>query len=115
MLPAAEPGGNIIQSINVQKLGRSVWSVSLTPASCGTEIDLFQIAGAEVVSGNASSDEAMFQPINGSENTKILISRKQAASPPIGGVFDLHLEKEKINGNSRRIIQFRICILITQL
>ena len=98
LLSAAEPSGNIIESISVQKRGRGVWSISLTPASCGTGIELLQIAEARVVSGNTSSDQAIFQPINGTEKTNIVISREQAATPPIGGVFDLYLENERVGG-----------------
>lgn len=98
LLPAAKPGGNIIESVNVQKRGPGVWSISLTPASCGTGIELLQIPEAKVVSGNTSSDQAIFQPINGTEKMNIVISREQAATPPIGGVFDLFLENEKVRG-----------------
>ena len=99
ILPASKPGGNIIESVNVQKLGPSVWSVSLVPASCGTGIGLLQVAEANVVSGNTSSDQAIFQPINGTANSNILVSRDQASTPPIGGTFDLLLENEEVKGN----------------
>ena len=92
------PGGNFLESLNVQKLEDRVWSMSLTPVSCGNGIELLQIAETKVVSGNTSSDQAVFQPINGSENTKILISREQAATPPIVGVFDVHLENKQVEG-----------------
>lgn len=92
------PGGNFLESINVQKLEDRVWSVSLTPVSCGNGIELLQIAATKVVSGNTSFNEAVFQPINESENTKIVISREQAATPPVGGVFDVHLENKQVEG-----------------
>lgn len=92
------PGGNFLESLNVQKLEDRVWSVSLKPVSCGSGIELLQIAATKVVSGNTAFDQAVFQPINGSENTKIVISREQAATPPVGGVFDVHLENKQVEG-----------------
>lgn len=75
------------------------WSVSLTPASCGTGIELLQIAEAIVVSGNTASDQAIFRPINASESCNIVVSRDQASTPPVGGTFDIFLENEKVKGN----------------
>lgn len=103
LLPAAEPAGNIIESVEVQSLGPSVWSVSLTPASCGTGLELLQVAGAAVVSGNTLSDQAIFRPINSTEKSNIKISRDQAATPPIGGTFDLFLENENVKGKLQSI------------
>lgn len=97
--PAAEPGGNIIEAVTVQSLGPSVWSIALTPASCGTGIDLLQIADATVVSGNTASNQAIFRPINASENSNIVVTRDHAATPPVGGTFDIILENEKVKGN----------------
>lgn len=97
--PAAEPGGNILEAVTVQSLGPRVWSVSLTPASCGTGIELIQIADATVVSGNTASDQAVFRPINASENSNIVVTRNQAATPAVGGSFDIILENEKVKGN----------------
>ena len=99
LLQAAEPGGNIMESVDVQKLGPSVWSVSLTPSSCGTGLELLQIAQAQVISGNTSSGHALFKSINATENSTILVSREQAATPPIGGTFDLGLQGEIVKGN----------------
>lgn len=76
-----------------------MWSASLTPASCGTGIELLQVADAKVVRGNTSSDQAIFQPVNGTANSNILISRDQASTPPIGGTFNLFLENEEVKGN----------------
>lgn len=98
LLPAAEPGDNILEDVTVQSLGPRVWSVSLTPVSCGTGIELLQIAEATVVSGNATSDHAIFRPINPSESCNIVVSRDQASTPPVGGTFDIFLENEKVKG-----------------
>lgn len=84
--------------MTVQSLGPRVWSVSLTPVSCGTGIELLQIAEATVVSGNATSDHAIFRPINPSESCNIVVSRDQASTPPVGGTFDIFLENEKVKG-----------------
>ena len=84
--------------MTVQSLGPRAWSVSLTPASCGTGIELLQIAEATVVSGNASSDQAIFRPINASESSNIVVSRDQASTPPVGGTFDIFLENAKVKG-----------------
>lgn len=98
LLPAAEPGDNILEDVAVQSLGPRAWSVSLTPASCGTGIQLLQIAEATVVSGNATSDVAIFRPINASESCNIVVSRDQASTPPVCGTFDIFLENEKVKG-----------------
>lgn len=98
LLPAAEPGDNVLEALTVQSLGPRAWSVSLTPASCGTGIELLQIAEANVVSGNTTSDQAVFRPVNASESCSIVVSRDQASTPPVGGTFDIFLENEKVKG-----------------
>ena len=84
--------------MTVQSLGPRAWSVSMTPASCGTGIELLQIAEATVVSGNATSHRKIFRPINASESCNIVVSRDQASTPPVGGTFDVLLENEKVVG-----------------
>ena len=66
-----------------------------------------QIAEATVTSGNILSNQAMFKPINATGNSNIKISRDQAATPPIGGTFDIILENEKVTGNLH-IIQYKV-------
>ena len=85
--------------MDVQSLGPSVWSVSMTPSSCGTGIELLQVADAILVGGNATSDQAVFRPTNSTEDASISVSRFQAATPPIGGTFDIFLENYKVKGN----------------
>ena len=94
--------------MNVESLGPSVWSVSLTPASCGTGIELLQIADATVVSGNTTSDQAVFGPINATENSNIVVSRVQAATPPVGGTFEIYLENDEVKGNCNNSLALKI-------
>ena len=62
-----------------------------------------QVAEATLFSGNTSSDQAIFKPINATENSNIVISHDQVATPPIGGTFDLLLENEKVKGNLQSV------------
>ena len=57
-----------------------------------------QIAEANVVSGNTTSNQAVFRPVNASESCSIVVSRDQASTPPVGGTFDIFLENEKVKG-----------------
>ena len=107
LLPAAEPGDNTLEDVTVQSLGPRAWSVSLIPASCGTGIELLQIAEATVVSGNTASDQAVFRPINASESCNIVVSRDQASTPPVGGTFDIFLENEKVKGKFSSLQRYR--------
>ena len=99
LLHPAEPGGNIIESVDVRSLGPSAWSVSMTPSSCGTGIELLQIADAILVSGNTTANQAVFRPTNSTGDTSMSVSRGQAATPPVGGTFDIFLENYRVTGN----------------
>lgn len=94
--------------MNVESLGPSVWSVSLTPVLCGTGIELLQIADATVVSGNTTSDQAVFGPINATENSNIAVSRVQAATPPVSGTFEIYLENYEVKGNCNNSLALKI-------
>ena len=105
--PAAEPNGHIIESVDVQSLGPSTWAVSLKPASCGTGIQLLEIANAEVVGGNTSSNRAVFRSVNATGNFTIIISREHPATPPIGGTFKISFEDEHLEGNEFYFLKFK--------
>lgn len=51
-----------------------------------------------MVSGNPTSDQAIFRPINASESCNIVVSRDQASTPPVGGTFDIFLENKNVKG-----------------
>ena len=51
-----------------------------------------------MVSGNTTSNQAVFRPVNASESCSIVVSRDQASTPPVGGTFDIFLENEKVKG-----------------
>lgn len=59
-----------------------------------------------MVSGNTASDQAMFRPMNVSENSNIIVTRDQAATPPVGGTFDIILERDNVRGNYIPVVDF---------
>ena len=96
--PPALPNGHVIESVAVESLGPATWMVHLTPAACGTGIDLLQLANAVVVDGNSSSDRVLYA--NRTTNGTVLVSRAHAATPPIEGTFGVSLGRHRVEGTA---------------
>ncbi|XP_067840890.1 fibrocystin-like [Heptranchias perlo] len=85
----ARPGGNLIQTVNVTGSAPN-YSLTLLVAECGTRLPLIALGDAFLAEGSThpNSDYAMFVGWN---SINITVQRSQSASPPLGGVFRIHL------------------------
>ena len=89
MRKGAKPNGHWISEVSVTKTSSKEFTINMSPAKCGDNLPLFGIVGAQ------SSDGVEERRFNFTEfASDVTIRRKQAAHPPLTGVFDLsHLNK----------------------
>ncbi|XP_067882121.1 fibrocystin-like isoform X3 [Heterodontus francisci] len=102
----ARPGGTLIQTVKVTGSAPN-YSLSLLVAKCGTGLPLITIRDAVLVEGSThpNSDYAKFV---GEDSINITVQRIQRATPPLGGVFSIHLPdvvipRIPVNASSHRL------------
>lgn len=70
------------------------------PAECGYNFPLMGILGAVNVSGSTADEAVEYENPSWPLNVTLEVVRDQAASPPIGGTFDLFQDNINIPGLS---------------
>lgn len=97
---ASKPNGHWISEVSVEKSSSTEWTIVMTPAKCGDNIPLIDIAGAQ------RTDVEEERNFHFNEfHSAIKVKRKQAASPPITGTFDLLHQNRTIRGIVTVLVQ----------
>ncbi|XP_028646735.2 PKHD1 like 1, tandem duplicate 1 [Erpetoichthys calabaricus] len=88
-----------IDVVKSQEAGTSnnCYTISLTPFNCGCDFPLLGIAFAQVLSGDGETT-ATYGGSNWDVAATMKVTRLQPASPPVGGVFDLSIYGQVVNG-----------------
>ncbi|XP_071828580.1 fibrocystin-L-like isoform X3 [Apostichopus japonicus] len=98
---APKPNDIFILDISVEKSNDS-FSITFMPAECGYNFPLMGILGAVNVSGSTADEAVEYENPSWPLNVTLEVVRDQAASPPIGGTFDLFQDNINIPGVSVR-------------
>jgi hypothetical protein len=80
-------------------MGSAAWAVYLTPAHCGTDIEIITIVDAVKDGNDTSIDVTTYRPVN-QTNAMVTVTRDQRATPPIGGKFDLSFKGQRYSGKT---------------
>ncbi|XP_074982450.1 fibrocystin isoform X2 [Caretta caretta] len=91
----ARPGGNVIQEVSVMG-SPPTYNVSFLVADCGSNLPLLSLRGA-LPSEGSEEDDHLAVSMEGASVT-LTVQRLQAASPPIGGTFQILLTSTVIAG-----------------
>ncbi|XP_053129194.1 fibrocystin [Hemicordylus capensis] len=84
----ARPHGSLIESVSVVG-APPVYNVSFLMANCCKDLPLVSLRGALPLEGS-EGDKKLLMTL-GEANINLTVQRLQAASPPLGGTFRIHL------------------------
>ncbi|XP_043922184.1 fibrocystin-L [Protopterus annectens] len=73
------------------------YEITMSTYNCGCNIPLLAVEFTQVFS-NSTQNEAVYRNNNWPKETQIRVQRTQAASPPIGGTFDISAYGNTIDG-----------------
>ena len=78
----------------------------MSPNSCEVDIPLVSIVGGQETEGDVDGEKTVNLP---NTDTTFTVTREQAATPAITGVFDLNFQGATINGNydNRPVVQIQ--------
>lgn len=107
--PAAEPGGHVIKSFDVRQKGSAVWAIYLTPAHCGTNLEMIKIIDAVKDVQNTSDNMTTYRPVNQTESM-VTVTRVQRATPPVDGTFDLTFKGQRYSGKTLARLPVRLTL-----
>ncbi|KAM9316372.1 fibrocystin [Gastrophryne carolinensis] len=91
----ARPGGHLLNSVSVTGTYPS-YNLTAMVGNCGIGLPLIQIYGASM---KTEEEGQLRQSLRyGNESITYVVTRLQAASPPIGGTYSIHLADVVITG-----------------
>ncbi|XP_018417108.1 PREDICTED: fibrocystin-like [Nanorana parkeri] len=91
----ARPGGHLLNAIAVTGT-YPIFNLTASVANCGTDLPFIELCGATME--DPGTDQLRQTPSQVNEVTSLVVTRLQAASPPIGGTFTIHLSGTIIPG-----------------
>ncbi|MEE6507574.1 hypothetical protein FKM82_026763 [Ascaphus truei] len=100
--PALAKQGVMISNVEVTRMSNgsatnNQYAITITPYNCGYNLPLFSVGFAEDIE-NSTGGTATYRATTWPQDSIVRIDRKQAASPPLGGLFSIQARGKDIKG-----------------